>query len=93
MNIRYAQNVLGKKALQFDYFPRPIPAIGDDAILAVADFEPFGETKLLESSFERIEKEPDLEIRHFGKLWRRFEIYRCYGYLGGRELLPAAPRE
>ncbi len=85
----YAQNVLGQKALQFDYFPQPNPPKGADAIFVVADFEPFGDLKLLESRFTRVRKGTDLHIRRRGKTWRTFEIYQCYGYLGGEEEVPA----
>lgn len=80
----FAQNVLGQPALSFDYWESPDTRKGWDAVFAWADIEPFRDPEALRSRFERIEAEPPFEIRRGGDVYRRFFIYRCYGYKGVR---------
>lgn len=78
----YAQNILGKKALQFDYWSSPEALKGQNAIFVVADIEGFKNMDALKNRFERVIKEEDLKVVRHGITFRTFNIYRCYGYKG-----------
>ena len=76
----YAQNVINQKALQFDYFPFPEKLRGQDAVFVFCDIEPFDDFDLLKRNFNKVKKNSELKVKRFGKVFRTFYIYRCYGY-------------
>lgn len=77
-----AQNVLGEKALQFDWWQDPNTYKGQDAILVAADFNKEPQEELIAQHFERFERLPDLRVEHHGKTFRIFYLYKCYNYKG-----------
>jgi 4-amino-4-deoxy-L-arabinose transferase-like glycosyltransferase len=84
----YSSNILGQDALEFDYFPPPNPEglVGQNAIFVFADLETFDNFALLNKHFERVEKEPNLEIKHHEKIFRTFTIFKCFGYTGPQKV-------
>jgi hypothetical protein len=80
----FAQTVLGKKALAYDYWFDPKPLTGQDALFVWSKFENFPEEKsgLLERTFERVEKMKLFTVYRGQRPLRTFHIYRCYGYKG-----------
>lgn len=76
------QNVLGEKALQFDWWQNPNEYRGQDALLVAADFNKEPDEELLAKHFERVERLPDVEVKHRGMVFRRFYLYKCYNYKG-----------
>jgi len=78
-----AQNVLGRDALQFDFWTPPEELIGMDAVYVMP--EPGKNEKWLpkvEAHFERIVLWRGVEVRRMGIVVRRVNIYTCYNYLG-----------
>lgn len=80
----FAQTVLGKKALGYDYWFDPKPLLGRDALFVWSDFEHFPDEKsgLLEKYFDRVEALQPYEVYRGKHLLRTFRIFRCYGYRG-----------
>ncbi len=80
----YAQTVLGKKALAYDYWFDPKPLEGKDALFVWSGFENFPDEKsgLLERFFQRVEKPELFTVYRGRKPLRTFHIYRCYEYKG-----------
>jgi 4-amino-4-deoxy-L-arabinose transferase-like glycosyltransferase len=80
----FAQNVLGKKALAYDYWFDPKPLVGKDALFVWSDFEHFPEEKsgLLERHFQGVDGLEPFRVYRGKHLLRTFRIYRCYGYKG-----------
>jgi len=80
----YAQNVLGKKALAYDYWFDPRPLIGRDALFVWSELDPFPDEKsgLLEQFFKRVEPLEPFTVYRGKTPLRTFRISRCYHYLG-----------
>ena len=80
----FAQTVLGKKALAYDYWFDPKLLVGRDALFVWSDFEHFPDEKsgLLEKYFERVEALEPFKVFRGKYLLRTFRVYRCYGYKG-----------
>ena len=80
----FAQTVLGKKALAYDYWFDPKPLMGKDALFVWSDFEHFPDESsgLLEKYFTRVEKLEPFVVYRGRNLLRTFHLYRCYGYKG-----------
>ncbi len=80
----YAQNVLGKKALGYDYWFDAKPLQGKDALFVWSEFDRFPdeETGLLEKYFQRVQVLDPFTV-YRGKLpLRTFHIYFCIDYKG-----------
>jgi len=82
--VTFAQTVLGKKALAYDYWFDPKPLQGKEALFIWSDFERFPDEKsgLLEKYFERIEALEPFTVFRGKRPLRTFRLYRCYGYKG-----------
>ena len=80
----FAQTVLEKKALAYDYWFDPKPLMGKNALFVWSDFEHFPDEKsgLLEKYFERVEVLEPFKVFRGKHLLRTFRVYRCYGYKG-----------
>jgi 4-amino-4-deoxy-L-arabinose transferase-like glycosyltransferase len=80
----WAQTVLGKKALGYDYWFDPNPLLGKDALFVWSNLEKFPHEKsgLLENVFARIEPLEPFKVFRGKHLLRTFYLYRCYGYKG-----------
>jgi len=78
----YAQNVYGEPALQFDFRGDPQQRIGQNAIFVYSDFEKMRHMESLNLVFERIEPYKTLEIKHHGRIFRVFYIFKCFNYRG-----------
>lgn len=80
----YAQNVLGKKALAYDYWFDPDPLLGRDALFVWSELDPFPEEKtgLLERFFERVEALEPFTIYRGKTPLRTFRITLCLRYRG-----------
>jgi 4-amino-4-deoxy-L-arabinose transferase-like glycosyltransferase len=80
----FAQTILGKKALGYDYWFDPRPLLGRDVLFVWSDFEHFPDEKsgLLEKYFERAEALEPYKVYRGKYLLRTFYLYRCYGYKG-----------
>jgi len=86
----FAQTVLGKKALAYDYWFDPTLLKGKDAFFVCSDFERFPNEKsgLLEKNFDRIESLEPFTVFRGSRPLRTFRIYRCYGYKGYTSIQP-----
>lgn len=86
----YSKNVLGEKALQFDYYPSPDSLVGTNAVFVWWDQEPSHHSELLERHFRKVEKEPAFEVEFEGIVFQKYHIYRCYHYKGPMLPSPAS---
>ena len=79
----YAQDVYGKKALQYDYFPLDEDLKGATGILVVSDQRQSNlDRDLLKPYFDACRLEDTVEASALGKVTRRVEIFRCPNYAG-----------
>lgn len=78
----HAGEILGEHGLQYRYWTDTQLLLGKDAMFITSDFERFRDDGRLNLFFEKVEKEPPLQIIYRGKVFRTFYIYRCYRYLG-----------
>ena len=85
----YAQDIVGERALQYDYFPLPSDLKGETGVLVVSNQDQ-GDIDMarVKTFFASVELVDTIEARAFGKVTRRIEIYRCTNYIGH----PRAPR-
>ncbi len=89
----YGRNVLGERALQFDYGgPDPRGLVGRDALFVdSAPNDPEGREgpgappPRLRQAFQTVQAEPWLRITLHGRPVRAFRVWRCLGYLGPPE--------
>ncbi len=79
----YAQDIIGKHALQFDIWAKEEKLLGKTGILAVDDRREYRfKAKAIEPYFDRVEQIRSIEIENFGKPVRKIDIYECTGYRG-----------
>jgi 4-amino-4-deoxy-L-arabinose transferase-like glycosyltransferase len=79
----YAQDIFGRHALQYDYFPLADDLKGATGILVRSDHRQNRlDTKQLEAWFDACERADVVETKGFGRVARRVEIYRCSNYKG-----------
>jgi len=79
----YAQDVYGKKALQYDYFPLDEDLKGATGILVVSDQRQSNlDRDLLKPYFDACQLADTVEASALGKVTRRIEIFRCPNYAG-----------
>lgn len=84
----YAQDILGQKALQFDYFPAGRQLTGATGLLVVSDQSQSRiDLPRVQAHFTSVERIAVLQTGSLGKTTRTIEIWRCVGYRGPR---PAA---
>ena len=82
----YAQEIIGKPALQFDIWKHEQDLRGQIGILVVDDRREykFKSTKIA-PYFENVEKVRQIHIKNFGDSVRKIDIYLCKNYLGTRQ--------
>ena len=86
----YGRNVLGERALQYDYAGfEPERLLGRDALfIDSAPLDPSGEQlplappERLLRAFRRVETEAPVRLLLRGRPVRSFRVFRCFGYLG-----------
>lgn len=79
----YAQDIIGKHALQFDIWPKDEQLVGKTGILVVDDRREYRfKPKKIEPYFEEIDKLSTINVRNYGQSVRRIEIYLCKNYKG-----------
>ena len=86
----YGRNVLGERALQFDYAGfEPLRLLGRDALFVdSAPGDPAGEKlqglppERLVKAFREVQPEPPVRVELRGRPVRSFRVWRCFGYLG-----------
>ena len=84
----YAQDILGERALQFDYFPLTSDLKGQTGILVVSDQDQ-GDVDMarVKAYCDRVALADVVETRAFGKVTRRIEIHLCTNYRGHPRML------
>ncbi len=79
----YAQNIYGRPALQFDYWPLPESLIGKDALYIIADRREYkDDLKYVESVFDSVWHEQDFVSTFNGKSIRKISLYYAKNYHG-----------
>lgn len=79
----YAQDIIGKPALQFDVWPKEEKLKGRMGLLVVDDRREYRfKSKQIEPYFQDLKKLKTIRIENFGKSVRKIEIYQCSSYLG-----------
>ncbi|MCF7824288.1 MAG: glycosyltransferase family 39 protein [Candidatus Marinimicrobia bacterium] len=79
----YAQDIIGRPALQFDIWEKPDSLIGKTGILVVDDRREYRFRRArLEPYFRDIEKVRSVKIENFGQAVRQIDIYLCKQYVG-----------
>ncbi len=86
----YGRNVLGERALQFDYVGfDPLRLLGRDALYVdSAPADPAGEQppglppEHLVRAFRAVRPESPVRVQLRGRPVRAFRVWRCFGYLG-----------
>lgn len=85
----YAGNVLGRRALQFDYLGEDLGALkGQDALYL--DSRPLDDTPgrsgevpaVLAACFETVDEQVPIILRHRGRIVRKFLVFLCRSYRG-----------
>ena len=79
----YAQDILGERALQYDYFPQERALRGATGLFVTSAQSrlDFDEARL-RRHFRSVELADTVQAGSDGQADRRFEIWRCTGYLG-----------
>lgn len=79
----YAQNIIGKDALQFDIWEGEAELVGQTGILAVDNRREYRfKSKMITPYFEDVSKYKTIKIRNFDQDVRTIDIYLCKGYKG-----------
>ncbi len=79
----YAQDIIGKQALQFDIWPMTEDLLDRTGILVVDDRREYRfKRKKISPFFAEIEKVRTIEINNFDQTVRRIDIYLCTAYKG-----------
>jgi len=81
----YGQNILGRKALQFDYIGTNVNDLAGRNALFInseigdaTDEKRFTDT--LRKYFSTVQALPPIVVKGYGKVIREFQVYRCLGY-------------
>ncbi|WP_343302962.1 glycosyltransferase family 39 protein [Chitinophaga niabensis] len=84
----YGQNILGRKALQFDYIGTDVNKLAGRNALFInseigdaTDEQRFTDT--LRKYFSTVQALPPIVVRGYGKVIREFQVYRCLAYHPG----------
>lgn len=81
----YAQDIIGQRALQFDYFPPGRKLEGATGLLVLSDqSQSKVDMAMVRARFATVERIDVLDIGAMGKTTRSIEIWRCTGYRGPR---------
>jgi len=80
----YAENVYGRPALQFDYWPLPADLHGRDALYVITDRHEYGDDlKYVRPFFADVTLEANYDYYAFwGQRTRRIQVYRATDYRG-----------
>ncbi len=79
----YAQDIIGKPALQFDVWAKDEGLKGRTGLLVVDDRREYRfKSKQITPYFKEVKKLRTIRIENFGKLVRKIDIYQCSGYKG-----------
>ncbi len=79
----YAQDIIGKAALQFDIWPKAEKLKGRSGILVVDDRREYRfKHKKVAPYFDDITKLKTVKIENYGQSVRKIDIYLCTGYKG-----------
>ncbi|WP_159442196.1 ArnT family glycosyltransferase [Chitinophaga niabensis] len=85
----YGQNILGRKALQFDYIGTNVNDLaGRNALFINSEIGDATDenrfTDTLRKYFTTVQPLPPIVVRGYGKVIREFQVYRCLEYKKGR---------
>jgi hypothetical protein len=79
----YAQDIIGKHALQFDIWPKEEELKGRSGLLVVDNRREYRfKPKKITPYFDEVKKLRTIKIENFGKLVRKIDIYQCSNYKG-----------
>jgi hypothetical protein len=78
----YSGEVIGKEGLQYDYWTITGDLVGRNAIFVRSRTPGRGDMERLRKHFESVDEDTPLEIIRHNRVFRRFYIFRCYGYKG-----------
>ena len=79
----YAQDIVGKHALQFDIWPKEEELEGRTGLLVVDNRREYRfKSKKITPYFNDVKKLRTIRIENFGKLVRKIDIYQCSSYQG-----------
>ena len=79
----YAQDIIGKHALQFDIWPKEEELKGRTGLLVVDNRHEYRfKSKKITPYFGDVKKLKTIRIENFGKLVREIDIYQCSDYKG-----------
>ncbi len=79
----YAQDIIGKHALQFDVWPKEEKLKGRTGLLVVDNRREYRfKSKKITPYFGDVKKLKTIRIENFGKLVREIDIYQCSDYKG-----------
>ncbi|MDM0111374.1 glycosyltransferase family 39 protein [Variovorax sp. J22R133] len=79
----YAQDIFGRKALQYDYFPQTEDLVGATGFLVVSDqAQSTLQVDAIRPLFESLERVDVIEVGALERRTRRIEIWRGTGYRG-----------
>lgn len=79
----YAQDIIGKHALQFDIWPREEELKGRIGLLVVDNRREYRfKSGKITPYFDTVKKVRTIRIENFGKLVRKIDIYQCSNYHG-----------
>jgi len=79
----FAQNIFGKRALQFDYWQTPNDRVGQTGILVVDDRREYRfKREKIDPYFDDLIQVAELNFNQFGKHTRRIRIFKGTNYHG-----------
>lgn len=79
----YAQDIIGRHALQFDIWPKEEELKGRTGLLVVDNRREYRfKSKKVTPYFDAVKKVRSIKIENFGKLVRKIDIYECSNYHG-----------
>jgi 4-amino-4-deoxy-L-arabinose transferase-like glycosyltransferase len=78
----FSNSLVGEKGLSYDFWSKPDDYVGRDAIFVYDQRVRYKEPEKLLKFFEKVEKEPELEVLKRGKRVTTFHMFRCYNYKG-----------
>ena len=80
----HSGEIIGEKGLQYTFWTNFDELIGKDAIFITSNAQRYRNIDRVREYFDSVEEDAPLIISHHNKLFRKFYLYRCYGYKGPR---------
>lgn len=74
--------VIGEKGLQYSYWTNLDALANRDGIFVTSNAQRYRRIKNLEAHFVEVKEDEPLVIKRGDKIFRKFYLYRCYGYKG-----------